>query len=88
MGQSSRKEGEQSAIAPRNFSLTSEERVRAIAAGPPAHMRRLRAIEDLEEGIVRVLAQRYAEARAQKIEPRRLRSNRKPRSAPSSASPI
>jgi hypothetical protein len=68
MGQSSRKSGEQSAIAARNFSLTSEERVRAIAAGPPAHMRRLRAIEDLEEGIVRVLAQRYAEARAQKID--------------------
>jgi len=68
MGQSSRKEGEQSAIAARNFSLPTEERVRAIAAGPPAHVRRLRAIEDLEAGIVRVLAQRYAEAHALRID--------------------
>ena len=48
----------------RNFSLTLEERVRAVAAGPPAFIRRLRSIEDLEEGIVRVLAERLEEARA------------------------
>lgn len=46
----------------RNFTLTTEERVRAVAAGPPAYMRRLRAIEDLEEGIVRVLAELCEEA--------------------------
>ena len=39
----------------RNFTLATEDRVRAIAGGPPAFMKRLRAIEDLEEGIVRTL---------------------------------
>src|ERR1700722_17725996 len=48
----------------RNFTLTTEERVRAAASGPPAFMRRLRSIEDLEEGIVRVLAGLCEEARA------------------------
>ncbi len=48
----------------RNFTLTTEERIRAVAAGPPAYMRRLRAIEDLEQGIVRVLAGLCEEARA------------------------
>jgi hypothetical protein len=47
----------------RNFTLTTEDRVRAIAAGPPAFIRRLRAIEDLEEGIVRVLVECCEEAR-------------------------
>jgi hypothetical protein len=46
----------------RNFTLTTEDRVRAVASGPPAYMRRRRAIEDLEEGIVRVLVERCAEA--------------------------
>jgi hypothetical protein len=36
---------------PRNFSLSLEERVRALA-GPPAYIRRKRAIEDLEETLV------------------------------------
>jgi hypothetical protein len=36
--------------------------VRAVASGPPAYIRRKRAIEDLEEGIVRVLVERCAEA--------------------------
>jgi hypothetical protein len=37
---------------PRNFSLALEDRVRALG-GPPAYMRRKRAIEDLEESLVR-----------------------------------
>jgi hypothetical protein len=69
MGRASRKEPAQSGVVARNFTLSTEERVRAIAAGPPAHVRRLRAIEDLEEGIVRVLAQRYVEARALDVDP-------------------
>jgi hypothetical protein len=52
-------------LAPqRNFTLTTEDRVRAVAAGPPAFIRRLRAMEDLEEGIVRVLVERCEEALA------------------------
>ena len=48
----------------RNFTLTTEDRVRAVAAGPPAYIRRRRAIEDLEEGIVRVLVEQCEEARS------------------------
>jgi hypothetical protein len=72
MGRTDRKDAQASGasgVAARNFSLPTEERVRAIAAGPPAHLRRLRAIEDLAEGIVRVLAQRYDEARALAVDP-------------------
>ena len=36
---------------PRNFTIALEDRVRALA-GPPAYMRRKRAIEDLEEKLV------------------------------------
>jgi hypothetical protein len=42
---------------PRNFSLSTDERVRAIATGPLAYMRRLRSIEDLEESLVRMLVE-------------------------------
>jgi hypothetical protein len=35
-----------------------EQRVRALVFGPPAFMRRLRAIEDFEEVIIRALRQR------------------------------
>jgi hypothetical protein len=52
-----------------NFTLTAEDRVRALASGPPAWMRRLRAIEDLEEGIVRVLVEACEQAAAQGAEP-------------------
>jgi len=55
----------ETAVPARNFTLTTEDRVRAAAAGPPAYMRRLRNIEDLEEGIVRVLAELCEEARAE-----------------------
>jgi hypothetical protein len=54
---------------PRNFTLTIEERVRAIANGPPAYARRRRAIEDLQEGIVRVLVERCTEAAAEGVDP-------------------
>jgi len=52
-----------------NFTLTTEDRVRAVASGPPAYIRRLRAIEDLEEGIVRVLVETCEEAIAQSLDP-------------------
>lgn len=45
-----------SAAPARNFTLTTEERVRAVVAGPPAYVRRLRTMEDLEEAILRLLA--------------------------------
>jgi hypothetical protein len=39
-------------LAPiRNFTISTEDRVRALA-GPPAYVRRRRAIEDLEQAIV------------------------------------
>ena len=38
-----------SGAPPRNFTLTTEERIRAIVAGPPAWSLRKRRIEDLEE---------------------------------------
>lgn len=47
----------ESAVLPRNFTITVEERMRALAAGPPAYARRLRRIEDLEAAIVRELAE-------------------------------
>ncbi len=53
----------------RNFTLTTEDRVRAAAAGPPAYMRRLRSIEDLEEGIVRVLCEQLLEGRSEGADP-------------------
>jgi hypothetical protein len=53
----------------RNFTLTTEDRVRAAASGPPAYIRRLRSIEDLEEGIVRVLVERCQEGLDQALDP-------------------
>jgi hypothetical protein len=49
----------------RNFALSTEERVRAVAGGPPAYLRRRRAIEDATEGIVRLLVERCEEAVAE-----------------------
>ena len=40
----------------RNFSMTVGDRLRAMAQGPPAYMRRRRRIEDLEERLIRLLA--------------------------------
>jgi hypothetical protein len=48
--------GNQTAAPDRNFSIPTEERVRAVVAGLPAFVRRLRIIEDLEAAIVRLLA--------------------------------
>jgi hypothetical protein len=42
----------------RNFDLPVEVRVRALVSGAPAFARRLRAIEDLEETIVRMLVKK------------------------------
>jgi hypothetical protein len=41
-----------SAAPARNFSLSLEDRLRAMAGGPRAYMRRRRRIEDLESEIV------------------------------------
>lgn len=46
-----------SSVLPRNFTITVEERMRALAAGPPAYARRLRRIEDLEAAIVLAMAE-------------------------------
>jgi hypothetical protein len=46
----------ETAVAARNFTVTTAERVRAIAAGPPAWVLRRRRIEDLEEEILRDVA--------------------------------
>jgi hypothetical protein len=46
---------------PTNFKITLAERVRA-ASGLPAHLRRKRRIEDLEEATVQALAQLLDEA--------------------------
>jgi hypothetical protein len=48
--------------SPRNFSLDASARVKAIVAGPPAYLRRLRAIEDAEESIVCSLMELCVEA--------------------------
>jgi len=44
-----------SAIPARNFTLTTDDRVRALVAGPPAFAIRRRRIEDLETRIVKKL---------------------------------
>jgi hypothetical protein len=49
-------EDRSSATVPRNFTLPLEEKLRALAAGPPPYALRLRRIEDLEAAIVRALA--------------------------------
>ena len=42
-----------SLILPRNFSVSTADRVRALIAGPPAYAVRRRRIEDLEASIAR-----------------------------------
>jgi hypothetical protein len=51
-------EEEATAAPQRNFSLPTDERVRALVSGPPAFVRRLRAIEDLEEAILDALVEK------------------------------
>jgi hypothetical protein len=47
---------EASASPTRNFSLSLQDRLRALAGGPRAYMRRRRRIEDLQNEIVRDIA--------------------------------
>lgn len=56
--------GRETAAPDRNFTIPTEERVRAVVAGPPAYVRRLRIIEDLEAAIVRLLASGQHERKA------------------------
>lgn len=44
-----------SAAPERNFTLPLDERLRALAEGPPAYMRRRRRIEDLEGRLLALL---------------------------------
>jgi hypothetical protein len=46
------------ALPPRNFTISTEQRMRALVAGVPAYMARKRRIEDLEEKLVEMLADR------------------------------
>jgi hypothetical protein len=50
----------ESSVLPRNFTVTADERMRALIAGPPAYARRRRRIEDLEAAIIHRL-RAYAE---------------------------
>jgi hypothetical protein len=52
----------ETAAPARNFALPVEQRLRAAVGGPPAYIRRKRAIEDLRQGIVRELAGHCAAA--------------------------
>jgi hypothetical protein len=54
----------------RNFTLSSEARVRAAVSGPLAYMKRLRVIEDLEKAIVDRLSECCKKAATLGIEPR------------------
>jgi hypothetical protein len=54
-----------SAAPARNFTVTSEERLRAVIAGPPAYALRKRRIEDMEEALVAKLVELREEARAE-----------------------
>jgi hypothetical protein len=51
-----------SAAVARNFTISREEKIRALAAGPPPYALRLRRIEDLEVALVRALAELEAES--------------------------
>lgn len=59
--------GRETAAPSRNFSLPTEERVRAVVVGVPAYLRRLRAIEDLEAGVARALASEEHHGRARTL---------------------
>jgi hypothetical protein len=45
---------------PRNFTITTQERLRAIASGPPPFALRLRRIEDLTAAILGAIAEHEA----------------------------
>jgi hypothetical protein len=46
---------------PRNFTLETEDRVRALAVGVPAYAARKKRIEDAEEALVRALVKLHDE---------------------------
>lgn len=46
---------EDSIDPPRNFTITTEERVRALAIGAPAYATRKKSLEDKEESLVKAL---------------------------------
>jgi hypothetical protein len=50
----------ETAVLPRNFTISLEERLRALASGPPPFALRRRRIENLEAEIVRALAEHEA----------------------------
>jgi hypothetical protein len=45
------------ALPPRNFTITTEQRITALVAGVPAYMARKRRVEDLEEKLIEMLAE-------------------------------
>ena len=59
--------GSETAAPSRNFTLATDERVRALVAGPPAYLRRLRAIEDLEGAVARALGSEEHQGRARAL---------------------
>jgi hypothetical protein len=65
MGSSKPSSAVDSAAPARNFTLTSEERMRAAIVGPPAYALRKRRIEDMEEALVAKLVELEAEARTE-----------------------
>jgi hypothetical protein len=54
----------ETAAPPRNFTVTADERLRALVAGPPAYVRRRRRIEDLEAAIVRFVRAHEAKTKS------------------------
>ncbi len=71
----------QSGAPPANFVIPADERVRAIAAGPPPYMRRLREIEDLVAAIARTLGERRRQALAIGADPEAFARSHVPRRA-------
>ncbi len=45
------------ALPPRNFTITTEQRTAALVTGVPAYMARKRRIEDLEAELIKTLAE-------------------------------
>lgn len=54
---------------PRNFTLTTEQRVRALAQGVPIYAERKRRIEDLEAAMVKKLCEHYDKLVAEGVAP-------------------
>jgi hypothetical protein len=65
------KAGPSTAAPARNFTMTTEERVRALVAGPPAFALRRRRIEDLEAAIPRAI-RAHEQRTGERVETERL----------------